>query len=605
MTDALIHRGPDGEGVWLNATENVGLGHRRLAITDLSSLGHQPMISQDGRYVITFNGEIYNYIELREKLKKEGHFFRTENDTEVLLKLFQLKGPDCLQELDGMFAFAIWDNEASELFCARDRFGEKPFYYYHSEKAFYFASEMKALFAAGVPCDPDKEMIANYLLNDLVIDPMNESSTFFKGIKKIETGSWLKLAAENKLESSKYYKIQINPCIDSGRSSEDKLFDLLSQSVSRRMRSDVPLGSSLSGGLDSSILVYLIQNRQFSNPDFKNFVSFSARFNDPEYSENEYLDSVLSELKLANKSVYPNSQLIHEELPKVFYHQEEPFISSSILNQWAVMRLARENNVTVLLDGQGADELLAGYSWYNKVFLSELYVDDKQKLREELRQREKNEFEKLSLQTKDILKIYFKSGANNVNQIKNYLFKKTGSAFFSTNAFWFNILDKDFINFNKIHLPITPSYPANLNEVLKLDFSYILEPLLRYADRNSMAFGREVRLPYLSHELVDYCFTLNSSEKIKGGWQKFVLRKMMDKKLPDKVIWRRKKMGFGAPEKSWLDDPMNRDFVNENWLFLQGEGVIKKNVPFNSNASWKIIMVSQLIQMSKKKFNIA
>ena len=377
MTDALAHRGPDGDGHWISTNNKVGLGHRRLSIIDLSNEADQPMHYMN-RYSIVFNGEIYNYIELRSTLLKNGYSFSTSSDTEVLIAYYDWKKKDCLKDLDGMFAFAIYDNKENKLFCARDRFGEKPFYYhYKKDKGFYFASEMKALWAFGVEKQVNESFIYNYISNGNIVDPLQPTHTFYKNIVNLQPASYLEVDINNlQVEINKYWDIDI------GHRSELKSLDdiqsqfyaLLEESINRRLRSDVPVGSSLSGGLDSSLIVCMINKL---NDGKINQNTFSARFPDFKKDEGKYMDMVINKTNVSPHFVFPDPAGFIYNIEKLFYHQEEPFGSASIYAQYCVMQLAKEKNVTVLLDGQGADEILAGYHAYFPVYLNETRKQDK------------------------------------------------------------------------------------------------------------------------------------------------------------------------------------------------------------------------------------
>ncbi|MBK8926567.1 MAG: asparagine synthase (glutamine-hydrolyzing) [Crocinitomicaceae bacterium] len=450
MTDVIAHRGPDKEGIWLNEDRNVGFGHRRLSIIDLSDMASQPMSYANDQLIITFNGEIYNYLELTKLLVAAGYTFKSASDTEVLLAMYHWKGADMLRFLDGMFAFAIWNKSTNKLFCARDRFGEKPFYYSLTKDGFYFASEMKALFSVGIKVEIRNNMISNYLFNDLVINPNSESETFYVNVKKLVKSTYLEINLNGDFKTKSYYKINTNQIKIGEEESLEKFYSLLNASVIKRMRSDVKIGSSLSGGLDSSILVYLIQQNLLNTNSSAPNTTFTARFNEAGFSENEYLECILNDLKMENHSVFPNANLIHEELNDVFYHQEEPFMSTSILNQWAVMRLANQNNVTVLLDGQGADEMLGGYSWHSKIYLKELYSKSQNEYRHEIKNRAMNGFTKEKIELLDWLKINFKLGVKIGTRLRHYAFKKWGFNALSTNSIWFGILNENFYDLEKV-----------------------------------------------------------------------------------------------------------------------------------------------------------
>jgi len=376
MTDAIAHRGPDDEGCWMNTEGNVALGHRRLAIIDLSDHGKQPMTSENGRFVITYNGEIYNYIELRESLQKKGHRFFTTNDIEVLLKLYELKGKDFLHELDGMFAFAIWDNEKKELFCARDRFGEKPFFYHFNQNFFCFASEMKALWQIGVSKEINEVMAYNYEFFGYKTNPTDHRETFFKNSSSLPAGHYMIYHKKN-IELKRYYSVDfsiVNQEISFEKAS-NHLSELLYNSVKKRLRGQVKIGSSFSGGLDSSIVVSIIN--QLKKPEDIPLEAFSALF--PGYEKNE--ESSIKQL-IAGKNIHPNfilpdSNAYEKSIDNLFYIHEEPFNSLSVIAQYFIYKEAREKNVIVLLDGQGADEVFGGYHHYFSTYFQALYRKNK------------------------------------------------------------------------------------------------------------------------------------------------------------------------------------------------------------------------------------
>ncbi len=367
MREALHHRGPDDGGTWNSASDEPSptasnshalLGNRRLAILDLSPAGHQPMVDPDSGLVIAYNGEIYNYAELAEELASHGAKFRSRGDTEVLLKAYATWGRGCLQHLNGMFAFAIWDPRKREVFCARDRFGEKPFYYYRGNDFLAFASEIKSLVAGRFfTPEPDPAAIYGYLANR---EMDSTAETLFKNIFSLPAAHALEYSAgTGSLKIWKYW--DIDPAKETRLPTDEdyalRFLELLTDSVRIRLRSDVPLGSSLSGGLDSSTVVGLIARLGAAQGQ----ATFSARFADPRFDEGRYIEKVVAHARAAAHEVYPDPTRIAEEIETLTWHQDHPFYSSSIYAQWCVMRLAREAGVTVLLDGQGADETLAGY----------------------------------------------------------------------------------------------------------------------------------------------------------------------------------------------------------------------------------------------------
>ncbi|HEX8358088.1 MAG TPA: asparagine synthase (glutamine-hydrolyzing), partial [Segetibacter sp.] len=358
MTDAIAHRGPEGDGFWINATGETGFGHRRLSILDVSAAGAQPMHYQN-RYTITYNGEIYNYRELKDQLVKKGYAFASQSDTEVLLAAYACYGKECLQHFDGMFAFAIWDEEEKSLFCARDRFGEKPFYYCYSprKRQLLFASEMKALWAAGVPKTPDGEMLLRYISVGWVQNPVNKEQTFFEDILSLPPSHylWYRFATNDTptLEVRNYWDIDKETQTGKLDDLKEKFLSLFTTSVKRRLRSDVPLGSSLSGGLDSSSIVAIIAGLPAGTNRQKTFSAIFPGFNKDESKE---IRLVAERFAIDNFTFTPTANGLIDDFEKLMYHQEEPFQSASIYAQFKVYELAKQRGVTVILDGQGADE---------------------------------------------------------------------------------------------------------------------------------------------------------------------------------------------------------------------------------------------------------
>ncbi|HVW62140.1 MAG TPA: asparagine synthase (glutamine-hydrolyzing), partial [Puia sp.] len=375
MTDAIAHRGPDGEDAWINPSGQVGLGHRRLAVIDLSPAAAQPMHYLD-RYTILHNGEIYNYPELGSILRSKGYTFSSASDTEVILAAYDHYGPECLQYFDGMFAFVIWDEQERKLFGARDRFGEKPLFFYKDATQFLFASEMKALWAAGVKKESNKKLVFNFITIGYTQNPANGFETFYNGICKLPAKSFfIYKPGSGELNTSLYWDIKIGDSYSPGEEDAIRQFTgLLSASVRRRMRSDVPLGTSLSGGLDSSSVVATLL-AQKGHP--RRLQTFSAVFPGYEKDESGFIRLIRDHFPIDNHTVEPRAADLVQDFEKLVYHQEEPFLSSSIYAQFKVFALARRASVKVLLDGQGADELLAGYHKYYHWYWQELYRNDK------------------------------------------------------------------------------------------------------------------------------------------------------------------------------------------------------------------------------------
>lgn len=553
MTDAIIHRGPDGEGHWLNAIANVGFGHRRLSIIDLSSNGAQPMQYGNGRYSITFNGEIYNYLELKKILIQKGYRFKSDSDTEVLMALYDLKRENCLQDLDGMFAFAIWDEKEQELFCARDRFGEKPFYYYLDNKRFVFASEMKAIWANGIAKSPDDLAFRRYI-NYNIVSEDGSDKTFYNGLLQLNPSHYLVIKSNN-ICIKRYYSLdnlEVSTNLSFENAKQD-FFELLKNSVRLRLRSDVPVGSSLSGGLDSSSIVKLIDILKGNGAVQK---SFTARFKNFDKDEGVFVESVArSCINIQSYFTWPDEDDFFENLTTLCYHQEEPFASSSIYAQFKVMELAAKNNVTVLLDGQGADEQLAGYISYYRSYLNQLFYTNRKEYNQEF-----NAYNHLHGKLYPLMDMNKEETLRmKVGRIKRKMFGMK-----------------------------MPADTKELKNKLKGDMQTVgLRNLLRYADRNSMAHSREVRLPFLSHQLVEFVFSMPDAFILKNGWTKYVMREAMKEYLPKEIVWRVDKVGYETPQGNWLKKAEIAEKVKEERRYF------KDFQNQNVASDWQIIMLGQ------------
>jgi asparagine synthase (glutamine-hydrolysing) len=574
MTDSIAHRGPDGEGHWICDENKVGLGHRRLSIIDLSENASQPMHSSNKRFVISFNGEIYNYIELKEELITLGYKFITTSDTEVLLSAYQEYGELLLQKLDGMFAFAIWDKQKKELFCARDRFGEKPFFYFHDQQQFVFGSEMKAIFSSGISKTTDNQMLYLFLAYDVVENPNNKAQTFYKNIHQLPASHSLRISHDGEIQINKYWELKINSTFtDSFENATQRFKFLFEESIKRRMRSDVKVGSSLSGGVDSSSILCSALGLFPENT----FNTFTARFKDKNYDEGIFVNELKKRYSFNTFECYPNSNQVIDHLDQIFYHQEEPFGSTSIVAQWEVMKLAKEHNTTVLLDGQGADETIGGYFKYFLPYLHE--IEDKKEYKHQKSAIENHLGVQSYISKKEALRMRLPGFFDKITDISRPYRESVG----------LDLSD----DFKKEHnFESTPFHrDTNLNAFLHNDiFKYGLGKLLRFSDRNAMAHSVEVRLPYLSHQLVEFVFSLPSSYKIMEGWTKYILRKSMEGRVPSSILYRKDKKGFQAPE-TWMKDKQIQELINESTIKLKSEGILKKADSLNN---WKYIMANKL-----------
>jgi asparagine synthase (glutamine-hydrolysing) len=598
MTQAIAHRGPDGEGYWLNNNNTAGFGHRRLSIIDLSLQASQPMHFLN-RYTIVYNGEIYNYVEIRNELRKAGYDFVSASDTEVILAAYDCYKEMCLQYFDGMFAFAIWDEHEKTLFAARDRFGEKPFYYWTDDVSFFFGSEMKALWAAGKSKSIDEKMLMNYLALGYVQNPADKSQTFYKEITALPPAHYILLRQESCTFTLHHYwdidkQIMKRPSVESAVKEMD---ELLSDSIIKRLRSDVPVGISLSGGVDSSTIAWYINRSLKASGNDKTFKSFSAVFPGFAKDESEHIHSLKESLRLENYQVTPNAQGLISEFEKLAHHQEEPFPSTSIYAQYKVFALAKQNGIKVLLDGQGADETMAGYQKYAHWYLQEMISRNKFSLaKKERRLLHKNKVD-FRWDVKNLLAAFLPSHASIALEQKEY--KKILHNPDLSKSILAHLKGREW---EGIHKPIV----TKLNDILYFNtMKYGLEELLRYADRNSMAHGIEIRLPFLQGNFVEFIFSLPSAYKIHEGYPKWILRKLMEKRIPSEIVWRTDKVGYEPPQKMWMEDLLMKDYIYEARKKLVEEHILKPSVLQKKiagldahaadNFDWRYVCVAQIM----------
>jgi asparagine synthase (glutamine-hydrolysing) len=535
MMQAMKHRGPDDEGVF--TVDNVGLGFVRLSIIDLTISGHQPMIDASSRYVIVFNGEIYNYIELREDLKKEGVIFRTHSDTEVLLNAYIHWGQACLNKFNGMWAFAIYDTFEKSVFFSRDRFGVKPFYYYADNEFFVFASDIPAILSVlrSTP-EPDNHTIYEYMLYNRTDQ---DNHTFYKGIKKLQHGCNLTVE-NNNITVTKWYNLRDN--IQAPFQNPDEYSHLFTDAVGLRLRSDVPIGVCLSGGLDSSAIVSVLLKKYNKN----DVNTFSATFG------NSYINDetgYINEFEPVLKNMYftqPDAYSLKTDISSFIKAHSEPLPTSSPYAQFKVMQLAKDY-VTVLLDGQGADEQLAGYHYFFGFYYKELLQKWKLSLLAgEIYSYCKTHKSLYGLQSFGYLLLPARIREKYKLQSKSYLNKNFVREYTGRNITIDNLNDS-----------------PNLKESLINHFEYKLEHLLKWEDRNSMWFSLEARVPFLDYRLVEKTLALPSDQIIRKGETKYIFRESMRDILPDKIRTRHSKIGFITPDNEWFRTSVLKDFILE------------------------------------------
>jgi len=543
MRDLLAHRGPDDAGSWESNGGAIRLGNRRLAILDLSPAAHQPMVSERNGLVITHNGEVYNYLELRKELEAHGHRFRSTSDTEVILASYQEWGDECLSRLNGMFAFAIWDSKRERLFAARDRFGEKPFYYVIGPDYLLFASEVKALLASGlVPPEPNHRTIYRYLT---VREVDTGAETLFQGVRALPPAHALIYSRpDGGLRTWQYWDIDPDERVtfDSDKDYAERFLELLTDSVRIRLRSDVPVGSSLSGGLDSSSVVCLVADETGRGAQ----ETFSARFRDPRYDEGRYIEQVVEQTQAEGHVVYPDPASLSREMERLTWHQEEPFLSTSIYAQWCVMRLAKEEGVTVLLDGQGGDETLAGYH----VYFGPYYVDLLKQLR--VASLARSGWRYLHEQgPRNLPLILFTMLPPRLRQpVRRHVRPVAVPEAYERT--WKGTDERAPL---KLKGTLDRAQYETLTRTM-------LPALLRYADRNAAAFSREIRLPFLDHRLVEFLFSIPSDQRLRGTTTKYILRESMRGLIPEEVRTRKDKLGFAPPQTTWMRGPL-RPWIDE------------------------------------------
>lgn len=525
MTSKIAHRGPDAKGYYISKQKNVGFGHNRLAIIDLSKNGNQPMTYLD-RYIIVFNGEIYNYKEQRVKLEKLGYIFKTNSDTEVILALYSKYKSGCLNYLRGMFAFVIYDNHNQTLFIARDRIGKKPIKYFVNENCFIFASELKALLTQPeIHAEPDYVAIQKYFLYGYVPSPL----TGFVGIKKLEPGHYIKIDINRKIfKKYKYWEPRFKDKLDlSEKEWSDKILDTLEESTRYRMISDVPIGAFLSGGVDSSAVVALMAMN--STQKVK---TFTIKYENKRWSEEEYARNISKKYHTDHTEILAKPTDI-KNLEEIAYQYEEPFSDNSALVSLMVCKEARKY-VKVALNGDGGDENFAGYP--NRYMRLKRDVD-------------------YDLLINILNKFPFKTGQSKVD---NFITKSRGpiyEKFASYNRIFdtgnYDLERRIFQNFEGEDLK---------DAGLKFDLKYFLpDLLLTKMDIASMANGLETRSPFLDHKMIELGCQIPFNLKIKNGESKYILKKALEKIIPKENLYR-PKMGFTVSLEDWFKGDLNKYF---------------------------------------------
>jgi asparagine synthase (glutamine-hydrolysing) len=548
MRDVMTHRGPDDAGLYLDG--NVGLGHRRLSIVDVAA-GHQPMTNEDGTLHITYNGEIYNHADFREELEARGHIYQTHCDTETIIHLYEEYGASCVDDLRGMFAFAIWDERQRELLLARDRLGVKPLYYAQTDDgSLYFASEIKAIFAAhAVKPELNYSALPDYLANHATSD----DETLFRGIKRLLPGHTL-VWRDGNVRIEKYWDVHFAHEEKAARRSDEDYIaewtELFRESVRLRLMADVPLGMFLSGGIDSSAIAAMMSG-MVDEP----IKTFSVAFAESEANELEYARLIARRFKTDHHEIVVSPEDFFDALPPLIWHEDEPLAHPSSIALNFVSRLAARH-VKVVLTGEGSDELLAGYGRYRKTVYNLAFGARYHKLTGKgLRRMVERGVKSLSLKSKarqklertflcvepDIASIYFDNFA---------VFSRTMQQELLTNDAKAHAGALDPYRAVEEYLAQTDA-DTLLNKLLYVDTKTYLHELLMKQDQMSMAASIESRVPFLDHKLVEYTARLPERMKLRGMTTKYILRQSMKELLPAEIL-KRSKMGFPVPVGTWF-----------------------------------------------------
>ena len=540
MLSVLSHRGPDDEGTYFSG--QVAFGFRRLSILDLTPTGHQPMSTGDGMVTIVFNGEIYNFIELRQELQARGHTFRSSGDSEVLLRSYLEWGPQCLERLNGMWAFVVHDRRTNTLFGARDRFGIKPLYLYRSGGRLVFASEIKSIRASGCYEDQLNYAVARSFLVDGRLDETPD--TFFRGIRQLPAACCFRYSIENAdYQESRYWNIRDSAAHKKEHFAE-RFAELFEDAVRLHMRSDVPVGIHLSGGLDStSIACASARVRKETNASGPLFAfSYIA----PEFDESEYIRATAAQTGAQLIEFKTSPHELWADLERMLWFQDEPVHTLTALVSFQLMRATAEHGIKVILNGQGADETIAGYPNYFHNYWHG--VARSSGLRQAFREMAANSaVHNGKAPARLLAQLLVRRSFAKLSTFGPYRTLVARRRNTRAHDGWFT---PDLLR----ELPeSSPASPADLNGALA--YSQAISPLplyLRLEDRNSMAHSIEARLPFLDHRLAEFAFSLPDDWKMRGPWNKFVLREAMAGRIPENVRTRPDKMGFPVPARKWF-----------------------------------------------------
>lgn len=550
MTDSLTHRGPDGRGVWIDSSKEIGLGHRRLSIIDLSATGNQPMSGANGRLHIVFNGEIYNYRELRAELS--SYRYHSHSDTEVILAAYERWGRDCVRRFNGMFAFALWDDERRELICARDRLGVKPFYYAQYNEQMLFGSEVKAILAAGYPAQADRAAWSRYLAYGAY---EAQDGSFFLGVSALPPAHTMVVKPLGKPDIRSYWSLPeqtMEPLTLSESQAAEELRQKLDDAVALRLRSDVPVALNLSGGLDSSAVAQSFFRKMDGE---QNLHIFTACFDDPRYDEDEFADRVIEGVRCVRHVARLSPAEVPDLAASAMSFQEAPFGGIGTLAYQRAHMEMHQQGLKVALEGQGGDELFAGYAYFEPVFLLDIMEQDGKEAASVAAQAMRDPVAVLAQ-------------AERLRQGTTPLYQD-GTKFLAPECLDERVLAEQT-------MPVYPEpYPSRLSNALFRDLTCTKLPrVLRMNDRLAMAYGVELRQPFLDYRLVEFASRLPPALKMSNGYGKYILRRAMEPRLPKNIIWAHKRPvvtpqreWMVGPLKSWVEDIINSRSFAERGLF--------------------------------------
>lgn len=555
MNDAIAHRGPDGEGVFVQYP--VCLGHRRLSILDLSENGAQPMFNEDKSIAIVFNGEIYNYLELIPDLINKGHIFRSKSDTEVIIHAYEEYGSNCVKKFNGMWSFVLYDFKKNVLFASRDRFGVKPFYYYRDQDRFIFSSEIKAILKIKNVNAANHGKIYDYLAYGY---KTNNGETFFQDISELESAHNLTIC-DSKLSFSKYWEFEADadhsPSPGSLSDLSERFEYLLADATRLRFRSDVPVAMLLSGGLDSTSITRLVDNLIESRAlDYKEVRAYSAVFPGFAYDEGDAIRGFIKTCKhIQLQQVSPDGQQLLNSIDRFAYGMGEPVFSSTSFAHYALMKEIKSNGVKVVINGQGSDEALCGYDRY---IIGYFLLDILFSATGDLRNQVSAIHRKLKYPYSYIFAQLLKAALP--RRTASYLRGRLQEGVVGC-------LNGDFVRSNYSYLRDNSSRlfsNRNLNEYLKFNIRhYGFNQILHYEDHSSMQHSVEIRSPFIDYRMMELAFSLPTKLKFDMGVTKRILRHALRGRLPDEIINKHRKIGFVTPFNRWLQDPRFGAFVND------------------------------------------